>query len=114
MIFGPMGPLDYLFRALLVAAFVVEIWAFVDALRHNDSAYRAASKQTKTIWLLILGVSLVFGLGGAAGYVSVFQILPVAAFIAAAIYLVDVRPKVREFRGTGGGGQSSSGPYGPW
>jgi len=108
-----MGPLDYLFRALLIAAFVVEIWAFVDAVRHTDSAYRAAGKQTKTIWLLILGVALVFGLGGAAGYMGIFSLFPVAAFIAAAIYLVDVRPKVREFKGSSGGG-SSSGPYGPW
>lgn len=109
---APMGPLDYLFQALLIAAFVVEIWAFVDALRHADSAYRAAGKQTKPIWLLILGVALVIGLGGAAGYLGIFSILPIAAFIGAAIYLVDVRPKVREFKGRSGG--SSSGPYGPW
>lgn len=108
-----MGPLDYLFRALLIAAFVVEIWAFVDAVRHADSAYRAAGKQTKTIWLLILGVAMVFGLGGAAGYIGIFSLFPIAAFIGAAIYLVDVRPRVREFKGRSGGG-SSSGPYGPW
>jgi hypothetical protein len=37
--------------------------------------------------------------------------LTVAAFVAASIYLVDVRPKVKEFhKGRG----SSNGPYGPW
>ncbi|MQA98638.1 MAG: DUF2516 family protein, partial [Streptosporangiales bacterium] len=36
--------------------------------------------------------------------------LPIAAFIAAAIYMVDVRPKVRQLGGRGG----ASGPYGPW
>ena len=58
-------------------------------------------------------MSTVIGLGYAA-YVknlSVIQILPAAAFVAAAIYLTDVRPKVREM---GKGGSSSSGPYGPW
>jgi hypothetical protein len=37
--------------------------------------------------------------------------LPVIGFIAAAVYLADVRPAVRQY---GGGGSSSSGPYGPW
>jgi len=114
VITAPMGPLDFLFRALLIAAFVVEIWAFIDALRHADSAYRAAGKQSRVIWLLILGVALGVGLGGAAGYIGVFSLFPVAGFVAAAIYLVDVRPKVREFKGRSGGGNSSSGPYGPW
>ena len=76
-------------------------------------AFPAAGKQTKRLWLVITGVSAVIGLGYAA-YVrnlSVIQILPVAAFVAAAIYLTDVRPKVKEI---GKGGSSSSGPYGPW
>jgi hypothetical protein len=109
----PTDPLSLLFWILQVAAFAVEIWAFVDALRHSDGAYRAAGKQSKTIWLLILGVAMVIGLGSAANRLSLFSILPIAAFIGAAIYLVDVRPKVREFRGSSGG-SSSSGPYGPW
>lgn len=112
----PTNPFDFLFWGLLIAAFVVEAWAFVDALRHSDGAYRAAGKQTKTIWLLILGVALVFGLGSVLTYSGIFStlsIFPVAGFIAAAIYHVDVRPKVREFKGRSGG-SSSSGPYGPW
>lgn len=114
MILIPTDPLDLVFWILLLAAFVVEIWALVDALMHQDSAYRAAGKQSKLIWMLILGVAVVIGLGGAAGRLSIFSILPIAAFIAAAIYLVDVRPKVREFKGRSSGGGSSSGPYGPW
>lgn len=112
MLFGPMTPLVWLFQILAIAAFVVEVWAFVDALRHNDGAYRAAGKQTKNLWMIILGVAGVVGLGTAVfgGATSVIGILPIAAFIAAAIYLTDVRPKLREFRGSSG----SSGPYGPW
>jgi len=40
----------------------------------------------------------------------VIGILSVAAFVAAAVYLTDVRPKVRGI----GGGSSHQGPYGPW
>jgi putative effector of murein hydrolase len=105
--------LDYFFEALALAAFVVEVFAFVDAVRRPASAFPAAGKLTKPLWLIITGVAAVVGLGYAA-YVrgaSVIQILPVAAFVAAAVYLTDVRPKLKQ---VSGGGSSSSGPYGPW
>jgi hypothetical protein len=40
--------------------------------------------------------------------------LPIIAFIAAAIYLADVRPAVKPYRNRRGGGSSNMGPYGPW
>jgi O-antigen/teichoic acid export membrane protein len=106
---GAYAPLSYFFVALAVAAFVVEAWAFIDAIIRPTQAFAAAGKQTKKIWLIILGVAFVLGLYSAA-YGGVTGILSVAAFVAAAIYLADVRPKVKEFRS----GSSSSGPYGPW
>jgi hypothetical protein len=106
---GAYAPLTYFFVALAVAAFVVEAWAFIDAIIRPAPAFVAAGKQTKVIWLIILGVAFVLGLYSAA-YGGVTGILSVAAFVAAAIYLADVRPKVKNFRG----GSSSSGPYGPW
>lgn len=108
-----MTPLNIFFLVISIAAFVVEAWAFVDAVRRPAPAFVAAGKQTKPIWLLILGVATVVGLGYAfyLGGASAISILPVAAFVAAAIYLVDVRPKVREFKT---GRSSGSGPYGPW
>ncbi|HEY2443974.1 MAG TPA: DUF2516 family protein [Streptosporangiaceae bacterium] len=109
-----MTPLNYFFLALAIAAFVVEAFAFIDAFRHPASAYLAAGKQTKPLWLIITGVAAVVGLGYAA-YVrsaSVIQILPVVAFVAAAVYLTDVRPKIKQLGG--GSGSSRSGPYGPW
>lgn len=115
-----LAPLGYFFWALGIAAFIVEAWAFIDALRHRSDAYLAAGKQTKNIWLIILGIAVVVGLfyaSGRAGVMGVIGILPIAAFIAAAIYLADVRPKLQQFRGGGGGGGGrggSYGPYGPW
>ncbi|MBO0824906.1 MAG: DUF2516 family protein, partial [Actinobacteria bacterium] len=49
------------------------------------------------------------GVGGAVQRIGVLSILPIAAFVAAAIYLVDVRPKVRQLKPG-----SRQGPYGPW
>jgi Protein of unknown function (DUF2516) len=107
---GALTPLQWFFEALSLAALVVEVWAFIDALRHPAQAFTAAGKQTKPIWLIILGVAVVIGLGSSAlGGFTLISILPLAAFVAAAVYLTDVRPKVKEFRGG-----TNSGPYGPW
>ncbi len=109
--FNALTPLNWINWILLVAAFVVEAWAFVDALRRPTAAFPAAGKRTKPLWLVITGVSLAVGFFSAAYNTSLISIFPIAAFIAAAIYLTDVRPKVREF---GAGGSSRQGPYGPW
>ena len=108
---GAYAPLAYFFVALAVAAFVVEAWAFIDAITRPAQAFVAAGKQTKLIWLIILGIAFVLGLYAAA-YGGVTNFLAVAAFVAAAVYLADVRPKVKEFRR--GRSSTSSGPYGPW
>jgi Protein of unknown function (DUF2516) len=107
---GAYGPLNYFFVALAVAAFVVEAWAFGDAIFRPAQAFPAAGKQTKPIWLIILGVAFVLGLYSAL-YGGVTGLLSVIAFVAAAIYLADVRPKVKDFKR---GRSSSTGPYGPW
>jgi Protein of unknown function (DUF2516) len=109
--FNALTPLAWLNFALLVAALVCEAWAFIDALRRPTGSFPAAGKQTKPLWLIITGVAFVVGLFSMAYDVSLISILPIVAFIAAAIYLTDVRPKVREM---GKGGSSQSGPYGPW
>jgi hypothetical protein len=116
---GVYTPLNYFFVALAVVAFIVETWALIDAVTRPAPAFIAAAstmdnslgKLTKPIWLIILGVAFVLGLYSAA-YGGVTGILSVLAFVAAAIYLAAVRPKVREYRK--GGRSSSNGPYGPW
>jgi hypothetical protein len=104
-----MTVINWFFWILLLGAFVIEAWAFGDALRRPSEAFPAASKQTKPIWLIILGVAFVIGIGGAVGYLSLLSFFPIIAFVAAAIYLVDVRPKLKSVKpGT------RQGPYGPW
>jgi Protein of unknown function (DUF2516) len=105
-------PLTDFFLVLGIAAFGVEAWAFIDAITRPANAFVASGKQTKKLWLIILGVAAVVGLAGAVYRVGPTSILPVAAFVAAAVYLADVRPKVKAFPKNGAG--TSSGPYGPW
>jgi hypothetical protein len=99
------------FWLIAIVFFVVEAFAFIDAIRRPAGSYVAAGKQTKPLWLLILGVATVIGLGGALGFLTLLSILPIVAFVAAGIYMADVRPKVRAI---GGGGSQHQGPYGPW
>ena len=107
-----MDPIAIAFDVLAFAAFVAEGFAFVDALRRPSQAFVAAGKKPKAFWLAIIGTSAVVGLGYAVyvGGMSVLSLFPVAAFVAAAIYLTDVRPAIRQLRGGG----SRPGPYGPW
>jgi hypothetical protein len=113
---GAYGPLNYFFLALSIAAFGVEAWAFVDAIIRPKAAFAAAAtmgdnaaqRLTKQWWLIILGVAFVLGLYSAA-YGGVTGFLSVLAFVAAAIYLAGIRPKVREYSKRG-----SSGSYGNW
>jgi len=111
-VLGNYTPLTIFFLALGLVAFVVEAWAFIDAITRPSQAFVAAGKQTKQLWLIILGVAAVVGLAFAIIGVGPTSILPVAAFVAAAVYLADVRPKVRSFPKNRSG--TSSGPYGPW
>ncbi len=113
------GPLNYFFLALSIAAFGVEAWALVDAIIRPKAAFataaamgdNAAQRLTKQWWLIILGVAFAIGLYGAAYGVSIISFLPILAFVAAAVYLAGVRPKVREYSKSG---SRSSGPYGGW
>ncbi len=79
---------------------VLVVWALVDAVTRPPAAFVAAGKQTKQIWLAILGVSLVVCLLGLGRFLGLFGAV---VAVAAIVYLVDVRPAVRGMR-----------PGGPW
>lgn len=92
--------------ALFIGAIGLAGYALIDAVRVPQQAFPSAGKLTKNIWLIILGVAtaVVFVAGP-------LNILGLAAVIAAAVYLVDVRPAVKQI---GGGRNANDGPYGPW
>ncbi|MER7957343.1 MULTISPECIES: DUF2516 family protein [unclassified Streptomyces] len=85
--------------------------SFVFAAMAREDAYRAAEKQSKKFWLIILGINLVLNL------VLDMFFLQIAGVIAAIVFMVDVRPALKQVSGGGGGrrgGSSSDGPYGPY
>ena len=97
------------FLVLGLGAFIVQVVALVDCIRRRADAFVAAGKMTKQRWLIILGIAVAIGFisfnGNALGFLNLI------AFVAAAVYLVDVRPALQQVQGRGGG---NAGPYGPW
>ncbi|MGV9615517.1 DUF2516 family protein [Nocardia xishanensis] len=80
--------------ALWLVALGATIFALIHAIRQRPDAFTAVDKQSKPIWLAILGVSLLLLLLSPAG----LGLLAFVAIIATGIYLADVRPKVDEIQ----------------
>ncbi|AYY14505.1 DUF2516 family protein [Actinobacteria bacterium YIM 96077] len=98
-----------LILGLAVGAVGLKGYALIDALRVRAEAFPAAGKLTKPIWLTFLVLALVTEL---AFFPMRVMILTIIGVVAAAVYLVDVRPAVRAM----GGGRRGpgDGPYGSW
>lgn len=81
---------------LWVAVAVATVYAFVHAALQRSDAYTAADKQSKPLWLVILGgaMALITILYGIFGVMAI-----AAAAVATGVYLVDVRPKLLEVQG---------------
>jgi hypothetical protein len=97
-----MLPLSGAFLLLSLAVLAVKIFALVDAATRPAPAFPATGKQSKQFWLVVLAVALL---------TSVLGFLSILGLVAAIIYLVDVRPAVRDVPR---GGSTHMGPYGPW
>lgn len=85
--------------AVLLASLALEAWAFVHCLLQRPDAFPAVGTLTKGVWLAIIAAtvlaSLVFSFLG-----TLFTLI---AVIAALVYLLDIRPAIREI--TNGGGR---------
>ncbi|MCZ2816832.1 DUF2516 family protein [Modestobacter sp. VKM Ac-2984] len=87
-----MAGIDGLINLVVVyATLALAVWAFVDAIIRPAAAFVAAGKLSKPGWMAITGIATLLLLW--QGPLSFFG-LP--AVIAAVVYLVDVRPAVRE------------------
>jgi hypothetical protein len=98
-------------KLILLALLAFKVFAFADAALRPTAAYEAAGKLTKVAWLLFLGIAAAFDFF----WGSVTSILTIAGTVAAIVYIVDVRPALRQISPRGRKNSSSQdGPYGPW
>jgi hypothetical protein len=91
------GPSELLLVTLGLGALALKLWALIDAITRPTPAFVAAGKLTKVAWVAILAAAVL--LGGT----NVLGLFGLLGLVAAIVYLVDVRPAVREMR-----------PGGPW
>jgi hypothetical protein len=80
-----------LMTAIFVGFLVVKVWALADCATRPKDAFVAAGRRTRTFWLLITGLAAL----------SVFVARPLGIFglaglVGALVYLVDVRPRLRD------------------
>jgi hypothetical protein len=85
-----------LLSLLSLAIVVLQGWALVDCVLRPTKAFEAAGKLTKPAWLAITAIALVVGL-----LFGPLGILGLAGIVASIVYLVDVRPAVRQVQGGG-------------
>jgi len=79
-----------------LAVLVLQGWALIDCITLPANAFEAAGKLTKQAWLAITAIALEVGmLFGPLG------ILGLAGIVGSIVYMVDVRPAIREIQGGG-------------
>jgi len=95
---------------LLLALVAFMVFAFVDAAIRPAAAYEAAGKLTKVAWLCFLGfAALLDSMWG-----GLQSIITIAGAIVTIIYMVDVRPALRQLTVKKQAKGTQNGPYGPW
>ncbi len=94
-----------IFAITLVLAYggaVLGVFCLIDALTRRPDAYAAAGKQTKGTWVgITIACAAVLGLAIISPVFEPQSILWLAAIIGVLVYLVDVRPRLREVSGPG-------------
>lgn len=100
--FGSLQAIVYF--TIAIGAFVAEVWALIDALRHSNEAYYYSGKRNKSFWTAVLGGATAVGFLGlpapfGGSFTNALGLLGIAGIVAAGIYLVDVRPQLRQYRG---------------
>ncbi|MFC7341558.1 DUF2516 family protein [Saccharopolyspora griseoalba] len=86
----------WILTVIWVVGIPVGVFAFVHAALQRADAFTAVGKLTKPAWMGITGAAALLLILDSRGP---YGIIWIAGIIAALVYIVDVRPKVREIQG---------------
>jgi hypothetical protein len=94
------GTINYLVAIVLV---VIEVVALVNCLRQRADAFPVVGSLSKNAWLGILLVSVLVTFTCGLVFNQTISIFAFAAITAAAVYMLDVRPALRDATNGSGG-----------
>ena len=78
------------------------LFCVVDVVLRRSDAFAAADRQTKGTWVgITIACAVVLGLGLVTSLFEPQSVLWLAALVGVLVYLVDVRPRLREVSGPG-------------
>lgn len=80
---------------LWIAALALQGFALVHCLLQRSDAFPAADKWNKWGWSIVTGLAFAVTLL----WRTPLALLPLVGFVASCVYMVDVRPAVREISG---------------
>ncbi|MCI2421154.1 DUF2516 family protein [Saccharopolyspora sp. K220] len=87
---------NWILTIIWIAGIPVGVFAFVHAALQRADAFTAVDKLNKMAWVLITaGAALLL----IVSYRGPFTIIWIAGLVASLVYIVDVRPKLREVQG---------------
>jgi len=97
-------------QVLLLAALLMQGFAFINCLIQPTAAFKAAEKWNKWGWAILTLVALLLVQSPLFG--GLLSLFGIGGVIASLVYLLDVRPAVREVsRGSGGSGGRNTGRW---
>jgi hypothetical protein len=76
----------------------VKIWALVDSAAHSKAAYEFIGRMNKVFWLAFLGLAVLIQFASVSMGWSPTGLLNLVGLILAAVYLVDMRPKLKDLK----------------
>ncbi len=76
----------------------VKIWALVDSASHSKAAYEFIGKMNKIFWLSFLGLAVLIQFASVSLGWSPTGLLNLVGLILAIIYLVDMRPRLKDLK----------------
>ncbi|MBB5154602.1 DUF2516 family protein [Saccharopolyspora phatthalungensis] len=86
----------WILTILWIAGIPVGVFAFVHAALQRADAFTAVDKLNKLAWMGITGAAALLLI---VSFQGPYTIIWIAGLVASLVYIIDVRPKVKEVQG---------------
>ena len=98
--------IDWTYNVVLYVTLAIELFALVHCVTRKPAGFLAVGNVPKIGWVAMVGGSFLFSLlaagsratiiGGGGDGLGILTLVALAAFIVTLIYLLDVRPALRD------------------